>query len=392
MSNKRILYLSYNGLRSHLGQSQILPYLSALNQKGYEFFVISFEEKIKDAPRIHTDFLHWYPFDRGKGHRVFLFIRNFASGIALALYLMLKYRIRLIHARSYIPGAAAVILKRLTPKTKIIFDMRGFMLDEYIEGGVLNPRSPWVRLGRFFEKKIFRNSDAVITLTHRSAPLLKQSHWMGERKISITVIPCCKPLVESEIRKNGHWDGAERKEIRLIYACSLGSWYDFPRMLSFFESFQRKFPDSTLNVLSPQADAVRNIVEKSRLREKIKLAAVPFSEVHRYLAIADIGLLFYQPGFSRIGTSPIKFPEYLWAGLAVAATPNIGDLDNLVTKYKVGVILDSSDEEAAERIVTLLKDPQLAQRCRWVAKEFYNIQGGIQRYEEVYQGALEPKF
>ena len=388
----KILYLSYNGLLSHLGRSQVLPYIKLLTDRGYEFFVISFEdEKHVPSEEIDSHFFHWCRFKRVRVLKPLAAFSAVVWGISFSIYLVLRHRIRMIHARSYLPAIMACCVKLLVPNTKVIFDMRGFMLDEYIEGGILSSQSLWLRLGRFFEKQLFQNSDAVVTLTHNSVPFLKQPAWVGERKIPITVIPCCKLLIENGIRRNSHWNNTEQKEIRLIYIGSLGSWYDFPRMLSFFESFQRKFPASTLDILSPQADVVRNAVEESYLRGKIRLATAPFLEVHRHLAIADVGLLFYQPGFSRIGTSPIKFPEYLWAGLAVVATPNIGDLDDLITKYRVGVILDSSDEEVVEKIAMLLRDPQLAQRCRWVVKKFYNIQKGVQQYEEVYQGVLASK-
>ncbi len=385
----KILYLSYNGLLSHLGRSQILPYIKLLTDKGHEFFVISFEdERHGRSEKIDSQFFHWYRFKRMGALKSLAALSAVIWGVSFSVYLVFKHKIHIIHARSYLPAIMACCVKLLIQDTKVIFDMRGFMLDEYVEGGIISSHGFWLRLGRFFEKRIFRNSDAVVTLTRHSVPLLKQSNWVGERKIQIAVIPCSKPLDENEIGRNSHWGNGGRKEVRIIYTGSLGTWYDFPRMLSFFESFQRKFPDSTLDILSPQADSIRNAVEGSYLREKIRLAAAPFSEVHRHLAAADVGLLFYQPGFARIGTSPIKFPEYLWAGLAVVATPNIGDLDDLITKYRVGVILNSDDEEIVNKIAMLLRDPQLTQRCRWVAKEFYNIQEGVQRYEEVYQGVL----
>jgi hypothetical protein len=39
-----ILYLTYDGLNDPLGQSQILPYLEGLAEKGYGITVISFEK------------------------------------------------------------------------------------------------------------------------------------------------------------------------------------------------------------------------------------------------------------------------------------------------------------------------------------------------------------
>ena len=42
--NNRIAYLSHDGLTDPLGQSQILPYILGLEEKGYTFTIFSFEK------------------------------------------------------------------------------------------------------------------------------------------------------------------------------------------------------------------------------------------------------------------------------------------------------------------------------------------------------------
>ena len=43
--NKKVLYITYDGLTDPLGQSQILPYLKGLAKHGYQFTILSFEKK-----------------------------------------------------------------------------------------------------------------------------------------------------------------------------------------------------------------------------------------------------------------------------------------------------------------------------------------------------------
>ncbi|MEI2824421.1 MAG: hypothetical protein V9F02_13485 [Chitinophagaceae bacterium] len=43
--NKKILYISYDGMTDPLGQSQVLPYLCKLAAEGFEFTLLSFEKK-----------------------------------------------------------------------------------------------------------------------------------------------------------------------------------------------------------------------------------------------------------------------------------------------------------------------------------------------------------
>ena len=39
----RVLYFSPDGILDDLGQSQILPYIYGLNDRGYKFIILSFE-------------------------------------------------------------------------------------------------------------------------------------------------------------------------------------------------------------------------------------------------------------------------------------------------------------------------------------------------------------
>ena len=40
----KILYISYDGMTDPLGQSQVIPYLKGLTEKGNEFTILSFEK------------------------------------------------------------------------------------------------------------------------------------------------------------------------------------------------------------------------------------------------------------------------------------------------------------------------------------------------------------
>jgi hypothetical protein len=44
-TNKKILYITYDGMTDPLGQSQVLPYLCGLAKEGYQFTILSFEKK-----------------------------------------------------------------------------------------------------------------------------------------------------------------------------------------------------------------------------------------------------------------------------------------------------------------------------------------------------------
>src|ERR1041384_7457231 len=43
LDNRRVLYISYNGMLDPLGQSQVIPYLKGLSRRGVTFTLLSFE-------------------------------------------------------------------------------------------------------------------------------------------------------------------------------------------------------------------------------------------------------------------------------------------------------------------------------------------------------------
>src|ERR1700761_9608089 len=59
MAIKKILFISYDGMTDPLGQSQVIPYLSALTKYGYEFTILSCEkpERFTEANRKYVSSL-----------------------------------------------------------------------------------------------------------------------------------------------------------------------------------------------------------------------------------------------------------------------------------------------------------------------------------------------
>ena len=64
------------------------------------------------------------------------------------LWLLFRYRLQIIHARSYVAYIIALAIKRITG-IKFLFDMRGFWADERVEGGL------WKKQEFIFHCKVF---------------------------------------------------------------------------------------------------------------------------------------------------------------------------------------------------------------------------------------------
>ena len=76
----------------------------------------------------------------------------------------------------------------------------------------------------------------------------------------------------------------------------------------------------------------------------------------------------------------------------------IGDLDDVVEREDVGVLVDGWSKcdyvNAARRLGRLLQDPDVSDRCRRLAQSRYSVEIGVNLYRELYDEimtATDPK-
>ena len=202
LSVRPVLYLTRNGLLEPLGQSQIWPYLRGLS-KNYSFVVISFEKPADCVDLVTAQVLKRKCFTEGISWISFLFRsqpRPWAPllaiaqlGIAAFRQFFLQPRPQLVHARSYVPAAIALLLHKFTG-VPFIFDMRALWPEELVTAGHLRRNSLLFRSLIRLEKTCLRDAAAVVSLTHAASKYLQLKYpnqLAGQR---LVVIPTCADL------------------------------------------------------------------------------------------------------------------------------------------------------------------------------------------------------
>ena len=103
--------------------------------------------------------------------------------------------------------------------------------------------------------------------------------------------------------------------------------------------------------------------------------------------------MFFKPGLAKLGSSPTRFGEILAVGSPVICNKGVGDLDNLILKNNVGVIVKDetikSMYRAIERLYELIENPYTAKRCRELAESVYSLSYGSERYSKIYKSFAE---
>ncbi len=408
LKGKSALFISYNGMLDPLGQSQVIPYLSALSESaGVRFTLLSFERAQAYTPEgkarvgevergLAASGIEWHRLRYHQRPSLPATFYDVAAAVRYASRLVKRNRIEVAHGRNPIMATIALALKRRFG-VKMIFDVRGLLADEYVDAGHWRAGSVNYRLTKAMERRCLAASDGVVTLTERIWPILKEWDGLRGRNVAHEVIPCCVDL--ERFRYDAGARQARRAELGLdgrfvvVYSGSVGGWYLTEEMADFFAALSKARADAHFLWLTPSAhEVVRNIMsERGISEEKYTVLASRPADVSSYLSAADAGLAFIKPCFSKLASSPTKNAEYLACGLPVIINAGIGDSDALVSEEGVGALVNEFTAEEYERataaVTRLLEDAEAQRRrTREVAQRLFDVQGvGLERYTRLYE-------
>ncbi|MGZ3903038.1 MAG: glycosyltransferase [Bacteroidia bacterium] len=400
--NKKILFVSIDGLTDPLGQSQILPYLYGLATKGFEITIVSCEKDINFiknkeivAPLLKNAGIKWrYCFYNTKLPLVSQWL-NYRKLKKLAETEVKYNSHEIIHCRSYLPALIGLDIKKKYG-SKFIFDMRGFWADERIDGGIWKLSNPiHKRLYNYFKRKeqtLIKNADYIVCLAATGKKVVNE--WLRNSAKPIEVIPCCADTnyftilpaeQKKEIRKK---NGIADDSVVLGYLGSIGTWYMLNEMLDFFSEFKKKKKNALLFFVTQENPG--NIFAQAKKKNidtnSILVKAAARNEVPQYISTFDLGLFFIKPLFSKQGSSPTKMAEILSCGIPVITNAGVGDCDMVIKETGCGILVNdfTSTEysNAVEKTDALLQiSPE---KLRQTSLEKFSLTEGISRYERIY--------
>jgi glycosyltransferase involved in cell wall biosynthesis len=397
----RSLYLCYLSLDDPLAWTQVVAYLTGLAARGHEVHLLSWEPPSVGAERradIETRLrdreISWHVLPYHKRPSLPATIYDVFRGFVRTLRLVRRHRLNVLHARSHVPAACALPAARLL-RTHLVFDLRGLMAEEFVDAGRWPPGGIAFRIAKRIERAALRRANAIVVLTERVRDLLfpRSDH-------RVNVIPCCADIAAIDARRG------ERDAIRdrlgvgdrrvAIYLGKFTGWYLEDEMAEFIAVASANIGNVHFLVVT-QSDP--ELITAQLERRGIPAAGytitrVPPHEVGGYLAASDFGISFIAAAPSKISSSPTKIGEYLAAGLPLVCGRGIGDVDALLERHDVGVLLDefstAAYEETLPQLERLLADPGAPERARRAAAEELSLEGvGVPAYDRIYRSLLE---
>jgi glycosyltransferase involved in cell wall biosynthesis len=408
MSDKRILYLSYDGMTDPLGQSQVLPYLNGLGEHGYQFTLLSCEkperfahhrERLKSITRDAG--IEWHPLPYTKRPPILSTMADLRRMRRLAVKLHRQQPFDAVHCRGHVTSLLGLFLKKQF-RIKFLFDNRGFWADEKVDASAWDLKNPlYNTVYRYFKKKeqeMIEQCDEMVCLTHAGkADMLRWKHVKAQAD-NITVIPCCADTALFSPESGTATAAKFRAELGLMegtpllaYLGSIGTWYMLDEMLDFFLAYRKFFPGAQfLFITQDEHERIRNMAAAKGLPpEAIIIRPGLRSEVPGLLSLAQHSLFFIRPTYSKISSSPTKQGEIMAMGIPVVCNAGVGDSDHIITEHKSGVLVrrfDAGDyERAVQELTDTFFDPVA---IRQGAEKVFSLSSGVASYLSVYKRLL----
>ena len=387
-----VLYISYDGMLEPLGQSQVLAYLERL-VAGHRIHLLSFE-KAEDwadvarrdaiAARIHAAGIEWHPRRYHKRPSALATAYDITIGTLAVLWLVVRYRVRIVHARSYVAAVMAWVVKMLTG-ARFLFDMRGFWADERVDGGLWPRDSRMYRVAKWFERSLLLRADHVVSLTHAAVREMERFPYLQGRMPSMSVIRTCADLTRF-VPVDPPGGG-----FVLGYVGSAGTWYLFDAAVASFARLRMLRSDARLLIINRNEHAYicERLAAGGVLMETVELRAAEHADVPVQMARMHAAVFFIKPVFSKQASSPTKFGEFLGCGIPCLANAGVGDMAQILLDDRVGVAIDGFDDAAIDKglrqLLKLVDTPGIRARCVESAHRHFSLDEGVAFYQAIYE-------
>ena len=408
VERKEVCYLSFDGMTDPLGQSQVIPYLIKLSEKGFCFHIISVEKpnmfllKGQDIKNIlDSNGIKWTTIPYSNKIPFVSTVLTLRKLYNLSGKIFLENKFQLIHFRGYTPGNIVRKLKRKF-KIPVIFDMRSFLPDERVLAGMWNLNNPLhfgiYKYFKFLEKRFYKEFDRVISQTYLGEKVIRK--WgFDEATTKVEVVSCCADLELFNFNNYSSNDEMRKLELGigstdfvLGYVGSIGTWYCLDDMLSFFKVLLEQNPNAKFVFLSPvEPDFVFKSAEKIGVKkEHIRVKFIDRLLIPEYISIFDWSIFFIKSGVGKAASCPVKHGELMGMGVPIIANSKVGDIDLIVGEEESGLIVKSFDTKSYEDTLKRLPDfGKSKDEIRNIGAKYYDLSKGVSSYLRIYNELLK---
>lgn len=369
-----LTYVTIDSLSEGVGSSQIRPLISRLSESGLKINLISYE---KSNPGTQLA-------DYFESIGVVWDSRPFGSSGALGGIARLNtlrraiQKTALIHARSDIPAVSAIA----SDQAPVLWDVRSLWADQkvMIQRSLLNKTLYGVYRG--LESIAASKSLGMSTLTSAVVPILEQRHrHLPQLR---TVVPTAVDLDRFK------FNPVMPSIVRALFSGTYNEYYDLELSALFMEEFRKHLSVETHWARPAESNRTQINVGESKVFPSSQIGMSELIPNYSF----GVSVCKLDAGPSLSAAMPTKIGEFLACGRPIVINKGLGDMDQFIDEFDVGVILDGTASnlvESATKLATLLTDSDTPYRCRALAEKYFSMDVGASKYLNLYSQILNVK-
>ncbi|MFM9004738.1 MAG: glycosyltransferase, partial [Flavobacteriales bacterium] len=272
-----------------------------------------------------------------------------ALNVRLFFYLLFK-RTDIIVANDLDTLLPAFIITRFRKK-ELVYDSHEYFTEAE---GLTNrpiPKKVWLAIEGF----IFPKLKHVITVNETIAGIYRSLYH-----VPVRVVRNVPPLREMPLPVSRAELGLPEQQRIIILQ---GAYID-PDRGGMEAALSMEFlPNALLLIIGSGRDVpnIQRVVKEKKLQDRVRfISKLPFQELQRYTAVADVGLSLDKPLHLNYAYSlPNKLFDYMHAGLPVLVS-DLPELRRVVEGYNIGRIVSQVDPPViAETLTLMFNDAEL---------------------------------
>ncbi|HJO92471.1 MAG TPA: hypothetical protein QF753_03655 [Victivallales bacterium] len=257
-----------------------------------------------------------------------------------------------IICRGPLATALALMLKKIKYIKKVCYDGRGASSEEFKEYNLINNQN-FINKLFFIEKKAVINSNYIVSVSNSLINYWKEK--FEYRKNNELVIPCTLmsnistvQLSQSLLSKKRKEFGFNNEDIILVYSGSCAGWQSFDLLDKFISN--QLFQNDKVKVLFMSKFNINKLACFKDHSNRIYSTWIKHDDVNSILSMCDYGLLIRDQSITNKVASPVKFAEYLYSGLPVIISQNLGDYSTFVKINKCGIIVSENSDVKLSKV------------------------------------------
>jgi glycosyltransferase involved in cell wall biosynthesis len=252
----------------------------------------------------------------------------------------------IVHVRGYFPMVVMIMLRK-SITAKIIFDMRGILPEEFKLRSDSLKYKIYSLMFQYVERKALAVADRIVVVSRRFRDHVTRKYPALEPD-RIHVVRTFgnishEDLVDFNLR--AHY-GLDEDSRLFVYSGSMEVWQKFPEIVEIFKMIKRHIKNAHLLVFTRQIEQANRILSTRLPDNAYRTDFVDTQKLNCYIRQCDMGFLLRDRHIVNLVSSPIKFNDYVSAGLPILISKRIGDSEDIVRKYNLGIMVEQINNKA----------------------------------------------